>query len=142
MSAATDRMSAATESSSATNETGSTETSRMQPSGGDSVGRLQRLQPTLWLLAVGFFGIGDLVTTTVGLRLSGIVEAGPLVGPLIDRYGVGSLFALKSLALAASYGIWQLVPSPHRVGVPLGLAVLGIVVTGWNTVIVSTVLFS
>mgnify|MGYP006275828315 FL=1 len=96
----------------------------------------------LWLLAVGFFGVGDLVTTAVGLRLSGVVEAGPLVGPLIDRYGVGSLFVLKSLALAGSYGVWRVVPAPHRIGVPLGLAVLGVAVTGWNTVIVSTVLFS
>ena len=94
----------------------------------------------LWFLAVGFFGIGDLVTTAIGLRLDGIIEAGPLVGPLIGQYGIGSLFVLKLLALTVSYGIWQLVPAPHRVGVPLGLAVLGMVVTGWNAVVVSTVL--
>jgi len=102
--------------------------------------RLQRFQPTLWLLAIAFFGVGDLVTTTIGLRVSGVVDAGPIVGPLIDQYGMGSLLALKFLTIAASYGVWQVVPSPQRVGVPLGLAVLGIVVTGWNTVIVSTAL--
>lgn len=112
----------------------------MQPSLGGSTSRLQRRQPTLWLLAVGFFGVGDLVTTAVGLRLSGVIEAGPLVGPLIGRYGVGSLFVVKTLALVGSYGVWRLVPAPHRIGVPLGLAVLGVVVTGWNTAIVSMVL--
>ena len=131
----------ATERSAAANETGSCGTVRMHLSPGGSTGRLQRHQPTLWLLAVGFFGVGDLVTTAAGLRLSGIVEAGPLVGPLIDSYGVGSLVVLKCLALVGSYGIWRLTPPPHRIGVPLGLAVLGVAVTGWNTVVVSTVLF-
>ncbi len=112
----------------------------MHRSRGGSAGRLQRLQPTLWLLAVASFGVGDLVTTAVGLRLSGVVEAGPLVGPLIDRYGVGSLFVLKLLTIAVSYGVWRVLPTTSRVGIPLGLAVLGIVVTGWNTVIVSTAL--
>jgi hypothetical protein len=109
-------------------------------SSGGSMGRLQRLQPALWVVAIAFYGVGDLVTTAIGLRISGIVEAGPLVGPLVDRYGVVSLFVLKLGTLAASYGIWQLIPTPHRTGVPLGLAVLGVAVTGWNIVVVSTVL--
>lgn len=105
-----------------------------------SVRRLQQLQPTLWIVAVGFYGIGDLVTTAIGLRVSGVVEASPVVGPLLDLFGVGTLFVLKGVTLTASYAVWHLVPDPHRTGVPLGLAVVGVTVTGWNIVILSTAL--
>jgi len=110
-------------------------------SSGGSMGRLHRLQPALWLVAIAFYGVGDLVTTVIGLRISGIIEAGPLVGPLIDQYGVMSLFVLKFLTIGVSYGVRQVIPTTHRTGIPLGLAVLGVAVTGWNTVVVSTALF-
>lgn len=104
----------------------------------DLVSRLQRHQPELWVLTVAFYGVGDIVTTVIGIGLSGVVEVGPLAGPLLAEYGVGGLLVLKSLAIAGGYGVWQLLPAPHCAGVPLGLAIVGVVVTGWNTLIVST----
>ncbi|WP_253738570.1 hypothetical protein [Halohasta salina] len=94
----------------------------------------------LWVVAVAFFGVGDLTTTAVGLQFPGVVEAGPVVGPVVDRYGIAGIGLVKCLVLAGSYGLWRAVPTPHRLGVPLGLAVVGVGVTGWNTVIVGMAL--
>jgi hypothetical protein len=112
----------------------------MRRSSGPQLGRLQRLQPTLWVVAVAFFGIGDLVTTAIGLQINGVVEAGPVVASVIELYGIGGILLVKLLTIGGSYGVWRAISGPHRVGVPLGLAVLGVVVTSWNTVIVSTAL--
>jgi len=105
-----------------------------------SITRLERRQPTLWLLAVVCFGIGDLVTTAIGVQTSGVVEAGPVVGPIIAQYGVGGMASFKLLTIGVGFGIWGAMPAPHRVGVPLGLAVVGVTVTGWNAMILSTAL--
>ena len=86
----------------------------------------------LWVVAVVFFGIGDLVTTAVGLQLQYVVEAGPVVGDVIRAYGTSAMLWLKVLVFAICYVLWRVVPAPHRVGVPLGLAALGVLVTGWN----------
>lgn len=114
----------------------------MSLSAGDSESRPQRLQPELWVVAVAFYGVGDLVTTVIGIRMSGVVEIGPVAGPMLAEYGVEGLLVLKILTIAGGYGVWQLLPAPHRTGVPLGLAVVGMGVTGWNTLIVSTVLLA
>lgn len=91
---------------------------------------------TPWLLAVLLFGVGDVVTTSVGLGLPGVVEADPVARILIDSFGVGSIVVLKLLAFALCYAVWRTVPRPYCLGVPLGLATLGGAVTVWNTLIV------
>ncbi|MFW6320389.1 MAG: hypothetical protein ACOC0Z_00945 [Halohasta sp.] len=106
-----------------------------------SIARLLDRQPTLWLLVVASFGVGDLVSTVVGLRLPGVVEAGPVAAPVFDRYGLAGMVGLKLVTIVAGYGCWRALPAPHRVGVPLGLAVVGVAVTGWNTVVVSAALW-
>lgn len=93
-----------------------------------------------WLLAVLLFGVGDVVTTGVGLGLPGVVEADPIARTLIDSFGVVSIVGLKLLAFALCYAIWRIVPRPYCQGVPLGLAGLGGAVTVWNTLIVVTVI--
>ena len=90
----------------------------------------------LWLLALGFFVVGDLVTTVVGLQGGGVAEVGPVVGPLIETHGLAVMLPLKLLALGVCYLVWRATPDPQSVGVPLGLAVLGILVTGWNLAVI------
>lgn len=97
-----------------------------------SVERLQDVQPLLWLFAVLFFGIGDVVTTGIGLGIEGIHEAGPVTGAAIERYGQLSMVVIKAGVIGGGYVLWLFAPRPHRVGVPLGLAVLGVVVVSWN----------
>ncbi len=86
----------------------------------------------LWLTAVLFFGIGDAATTTVGLQLNGVTEIGPLVSMLLQRFSLAAMVVVKLLFLAVGYAIWKRLSGPHSLGIPFGLALVGVFVTGWN----------
>lgn len=93
---------------------------------------LARYDRELWVLTVSFFLVGDLLTTGVGVASGGIAEAGPLGDPIVDRYGMYGMVALKIGVLGLSYAAWKFFPHPERIGIPLGLATVGILVTIWN----------
>jgi len=90
----------------------------------------------LWMLAVLFFGIGDVILTSIGLSLTGVVEAGPLAGPMLREFGFGTMYLLKGGLFGFTLLMWRLTPDPEAVGIPLGLSVLGILVCIWNTLII------
>ena len=90
------------------------------------------LELWLWLFALVFFGLGDAATTGLGLTIEGVAEHSPTVGPHLQTYGFGGLVALKTALFVCGFLVWRAVPTPHSVGVPLGLALVGVVVTGWN----------
>ena len=69
----------------------------------DPFRQLDSLSPGLWLLAILFFGVGDVATTTLGLSTGALVEVGPLAAPTMERFGFAALVALKALAFAACY---------------------------------------
>lgn len=85
-----------------------------------------------WVIAVLFFGGGDVATTIIGLGMAGPVEAGPLPGILIELYGPIAIILVKLLVFTGSYLAWRMTPEPYRLGIPLGLGLVGIVVTAWN----------
>lgn len=89
----------------------------------------------LWGLAVGLYGAGDLLTTAVGLWSGRAVEAGPVAAGLVDLYGPGVVLPLKLGSLLAFYLLWRVVPTPHAVGVPVGLALAGALLTIWNALV-------
>lgn len=99
------------------------------------VRRLQLAQPWLWVIAVLAFGIGDVVTTTIGLGMDSVHEAGPLTSLFVDRYGLASMVVVKTAVLVAFYGCWKITPRDYRVGIPLGLTILGLVVVWWNLLV-------
>lgn len=86
----------------------------------------------LWRLAVAGFVIGDIATTLAGLSTAGVVETGPVAGPLLRQHGVAVLLVLKLAAVAVAYLAWRLLPPPHAAGIPTGLALVGAAATGWN----------
>lgn len=94
----------------------------------------------LWVVAVAFFGIGDLATTWAGLHFEQVAEVGPVVDDVILAYGTVAMVGLKLFVFAVGYALWRIVPAPHRAGVPLGLAVLGVLVTFWNVGILAVVI--
>lgn len=100
-----------------------------------SIGALTQRQSRLWVLALLTFGVGDVVTTWLGLRISGVVEVGPVTTPIVQRYGIAAILGLKGLVFAGGFLAWRLLPPPHRVGIPLGVAVVGVAVTCWNAVV-------
>lgn len=89
----------------------------------------------LWVLAVAFFGVGDLATTAAGLAVDPVVELAPTVRTVAEGWVLPVMVLLKGAVFALSYLLWRATPRPHDVGVPLGLATLGILVTGWNAVV-------
>jgi hypothetical protein len=106
--------------------------STSEPGRPSPAGALATGDRTCWALGVASFGVGDVATTAVGVGLVGLPEASPVAALAIAHQGLPALAALKVAALAGSYAVWRVVPAPHRVGVPLGLAVLGVAVTAWN----------
>ena len=101
-----------------------------------SVRALQDHERSLWILGVLAFGVGDVLTTLAGLRIDGVTEASPVAAATLDAYGFWGMVGAKLLALSLLAGFWRATPEPHAVGVPLGLALLGVIVVGWNSVVV------
>lgn len=95
-------------------------------------GTLAEYTPQLWVFALAFYGAGDLVTTLVGLHVGRATETGVVASALVEGYGVAALVPLKAGSFLLFYLLWRAVPRPHAVGVPLGLAALGVVLTAWN----------
>lgn len=98
-------------------------------------------EPRLWLLALVLFGLGDLATTSAGLGV-GAVEINPLPRQLIGRHGLSGMVALKLLTLGGCLALWSVVPRPHRVGIPIGLSLLGALVNTWNVTVLVIALLS
>jgi len=109
--------------------------------GADAVELVRSVSAELWAITALFFVAGDALTTFVGLLSGGVAEVGPLVAPLVVEHGLVVMLPMKLLALGVCVLVWRLTPEPHDVGVPLGLAVFGVLVTGWNAgVILATLL--
>jgi hypothetical protein len=96
----------------------------------------------LWAVAVAFFGVGDLVTTLVGYSITGVTELSPVVKVLLEQHALLVLTGLKAAAFVGFFAIWKYVSWPYSIGVPLGLALLGVAVTAWNTGIILTALLA
>lgn len=88
-----------------------------------------------WTGAVALFGVGDVMTTAVGLSV-GAGEVGPLAAHAIEGLGLPGMVMLKILTIAGFYILFRIVPEPYNVGVPLGLTTLGLFVVVWNTAII------
>ena len=69
--------------------------------------QLDSITARFWVVAIVFFGVGDLTTTTFGLSTGALVEVGPLAAPVLERFGIAALGAMKVLGLSMSYIIWQ-----------------------------------
>ena len=92
---------------------------------------------TLWIAAILCYGVGDTVTTFVGLSTGGVAEVGPIAGPLMEAYGREALLGIKAVTFGAAYAVWASLRTPGRVAVPLALTVVGAVVTTWNAIVIA-----
>lgn len=100
---------------------------------------LERSTGMLWVAAVLSYGIGDTATTLFGLGRDGVAEAGPIAGAVVGQIGPGGLLLVKLGSFAAFYAAWRVMSPPRRLGVPLALAVVGVVVTAWNLLVLFSV---
>jgi len=89
----------------------------------------------LWIGALVFFGIGDMVTTAIGLSTLRVVEANPVYADVSYSH----MLFMKFFTFSVFYLAYRYVPKDIRLGMPLGLSVLGIVVTVWNSYVILSV---
>jgi hypothetical protein len=106
-----------------------------------AVGTMEAHEDFLWVLALLFFGIGDLLITGIGWQLESAVEVGPIAAEALGRFGMIALIVLKLLAFGLCYRLWQGTVKPYSAGIPFALAALGVSVTAWNLAIVGTVIW-
>lgn len=107
----------------------------MATSEGSPVDILESVALELWIVAIVFFGIGDMLTTNVGLMTGWAAEVSPIGGIIIEKFGLRALVPLKAAVFFVCFVLWRITPRPQSVGVPLGLATLGVLVTTWNTAV-------
>jgi len=89
----------------------------------------------LWAAAVALFGLGDLLTTIAFISLGWAVESHPFAAGVIGELGLLALVPLKLAAFGVCLGVYRVSPDSWSVGVPLGLTLLGGVITAWNVYI-------
>lgn len=89
-------------------------------------------QLTWWHGALLTFGVGDVLTTVVFLSTGMNFEGNPVAQDLLG-HGLWILPVWKAGVLAAFYALYRAAPRTARVGIPLGLTLLGTLITAWNT---------
>lgn len=102
----------------------------------DAVNGFIQMTSWLWWLSITFFGIGDIMTTATAHLVVPLAEGSPTVGPVMASYGIAGFVGLKLAVFVVGYAVWYTVESPHNVGVPLALSVLGVGFTTWNLVVI------
>lgn len=83
------------------------------------------------------FVVGDLVTTFIGLYYypSKIIEGNAIPAMIINEFGLWTLIPIKIAIFGMFYILYRWTPAPHRIGVPIGLTTIGVVVTAWNSLL-------
>ncbi|NGM70254.1 hypothetical protein G6M89_14755 [Natronolimnobius sp. AArcel1] len=90
------------------------------------------------MVVLAFWVVGDLLTTTIGLQIPGVIEVGPVGRIVVAEFGVLGMILFKIGFTSLVFAIAERIPEPHHVGVPIGLALVGIVATAWNTVVIAS----
>jgi len=91
----------------------------------------------LWGLAVATFGVGDAVTTEVGLDIDGVVEENE-TAKKAGLVSSAETIGVSKLAMLAGAGLaYTAVPEPHNKGIPVGLTALGTAVTIHNITVIN-----
>lgn len=86
----------------------------------------------LWALSIGLFGVADLASTIYFIGELGAIESHPVADVAIETLGLWILIPWKAAAIGLFYAAYRIVPNPHSLGIPIGLVLLGIVLTVWN----------
>ena len=95
-----------------------------------------------WVLVLIFFVLGDVVTTSVGVSMHGIVEGNGFLLPVVESFGVLGMVLVKAAVVGGGYLVARVLPRHQSVAVPLGLLLVGVVVTGWNLVTIGSTVFA
>lgn len=89
-----------------------------------------------WFAAIFWYGLGDSVSTLVGLQYADVAEIGPVAGPVMESFGTGGLIGIKLLFFAVTGTAWYLLTRPTRVAIPIAITIVGTAVTVWNVFVI------
>lgn len=92
----------------------------------------------IWALAVCFLFL-DLVTTWYGLQL-GLRESNQVAMMTLSQYGYLGLASIKGIAMGIAFVGWSILPVSSRIVAPLCLAVPWGLASGYNTLIIASLL--
>lgn len=86
----------------------------------------------LWAAAGLLFGVGDIVTTNIGLQQDDVHEGNPVAAGVLGLGGTPAMVATKLVVFCAAFWGYRAAPEEYRMGVPLGLALLGAFIVAHN----------
>jgi hypothetical protein len=92
---------------------------------------------SLWAVALGSFVVGDAVSTAAGLAHLPVHEAHPIGAGLLAAGGPVAMLAGKALVVGLALGIAAFLPRAQRIGVPIGLALVGTVALANNLAVLA-----
>lgn len=92
----------------------------------------------IWALAVCFLFL-DLVTTWYGLQL-GLRESNQVAVMLLSQFGYLGLASGKGIALGTAFVGWSILPASSRFIAPICLAVPWGLASGYNTILIVSLL--
>jgi len=97
------------------------------------------LEHFFWAILFAGFIVGDTVTTMIGLRTEGVAEGHPLFGSLFSKLPpIGDLALILGVKVVFTFGLYKFthtVPQHMQTAAVAGVALVGVVVTSWNTYI-------
>lgn len=96
----------------------------------------------LWGFMAVFFVVGDLGTTGLGYVIPGVAEFNPSMAAVIDIHGLVGMISLKVAAVFCAVVVYRLLPRPHKGAIPLGMLVVGVGVTIWNLLVITSSVFA
>lgn len=93
---------------------------------------------SLWAAAASTYVVGETVTTAYGINNAAVEEGHPLSADVLATGGITGMVLLKLAVFGAFYlGTKELVPREWEHGVPIGLTVLGLVITMNNLTVIA-----
>jgi DNA-binding transcriptional LysR family regulator len=90
----------------------------------------------IWAVALVAFGAFDVTLTAAAVGTGVAAEAHPVVRAGIQQFGLAILPVWKAVLLGGFYLLYRATPRPYDVGVPIGLALVGVAVGVWNVAVV------
>lgn len=56
----------------------------------------------------------------------------------MESFGRPALIGIKLVMFGGFFVLWRLLNTPGRLAVPIALTIVGVIVTGWNLVMITT----
>lgn len=93
-----------------------------------------------WISGLLLFGLGDFSTTVLGLYTRNLTEINLIPHIIYNTLGVIGLLLIKIASLFGFYLFWRITPKKYQIGIPIGITIVGTIITAWNIYLLSYIL--